>query len=398
MQEPVAREPRSFLVYRDVLLPPSETFIPRMYEGFRCLRPVYLGARYDQARSLLRHEAHRIADHAATGWLGQAAFRHVGHVPAGLRRWIQSVKPALIHAQFGRGGALALPLARSCGLPLVVTFHGGDATKDRHFDDRGPIRTIFQRRRAALARHAALFLCVSDFVRETLIRRGFPPAKLRTHRLGIELPEEPELRPPTGSRRLLFVGRLTEKKGVDDLIAMAEVCQAQGSAVELVVVGDGSERRRLEAKASRASLRVAFTGWLSPEGVADEMARASALVVPSRTARSGDAEGIPTVILEAQARGVPVIATRHGGIPEAIRDGESGLLVPEGRPDALAETACRLLADPALHSQLQRHAFRSVSADFSARRQSERLEDLLLGVVQSGVNGGSCQPIHHRQP
>jgi colanic acid/amylovoran biosynthesis glycosyltransferase len=385
-------EQAPFLVYRDVLLPSSETFIPRMYLGFRRLRPIYLGARRGSAFADLGAEAHLLRDHARTGWLGQQLFRHLGWLPPDLRRWIARTRPALVHAQFGRGGALALPLAQACGLPLVVTFHGGDASKDKHFTDDGPFRTIFQRRRAALARHADIFLCVSDWVRNMLIGRGFPPEKLRTHHLGIDIPAAATAAwPDPGSKRLLVVGRLVAKKGFEDLIPLMLDLERQGRTdLELVVVGDGPERQRLEAAVGRAGIRARFTGWRSPTDVAAEMAAALALLVPSRRAASGDAEGLPTVILEAQARGLPVIATRHGGIPEAVADGETGLLVSEARPDQLAQAVGRLLDDEALHVRLQTAGRRSVAAGFDASRQSARLEDILLEVAARRPRG-PCQ-------
>jgi colanic acid/amylovoran biosynthesis glycosyltransferase len=371
---------RSFIVYRDSLFAPSESFIPRMYCNFAELHPIYLGAKFaiDPATS---PKAHLVADHARTGWLGQAVYRQLGRTPGPLRQWLAQVAPVLIHAQFGRGGALAMPLADALGLPLVVTFHGGDATKDKHFRGRGRFGTIFQRRRAHLVRRADLILCVSDFIRHRLIERGFPPVKLRTHYLGVEVPERLDRWPDPGGRRLLFVGRFVEKKGLRDLIAAAARLGELGENVELVLVGDGELRAKIEAAAAGSGIRHRLTGWLPPEAVTREMADAAVLVVPSRSAASGDAEGVPTVIFEAQARGLPVVATRHGGIPEAVRHRESGLLVDAGQPEAIAAAVRGLLGDHALYRTLQHGGRRSVETSFDAIRQSSRLEQILLGVV-----------------
>jgi colanic acid/amylovoran biosynthesis glycosyltransferase len=371
---------RSFVVYRDALFAPSESFIPRMYCGFTELHPIYLGAKFaaDRATS---PEAHLVADHARTGWLGQAVYRQLGRIPGPLRQWLAHVAPVLIHGQFGRGGALAMPIADALGLPLAVTFHGGDATKDKHFRGRGLSGTIFQRRRAQLMRRADLILCVSDFIRHRLIERGFPPAKLRTHHLGVQVPERLDQWPDPGARRLLFVGRFVEKKGLHDLIVAAARLGELGEDVQLVLVGDGELRARIEAAAAGSGIRHRLTGWLPPEAVVREMADAAVLLVPSRSAASGDAEGVPTVIFEAQARGLPVVATRHGGIPEAIRDRETGLLVDAGQPEAIAAAVRGLLADQVLYRKLQHGGRRSVETCFDATRQSSRLERILLEVV-----------------
>jgi len=370
-----------FIVYRDLLFARSEAFIPRMYRAFAALHPLYLGSRLAVPAPPDGHEVHRLCDRLPGGRLGEALYRQSGWAPQTLAGWAQASGAALIHAHFGRGGALALPLAQATGLPLVVTFHGGDATKDKHYRERPLIPTIYQRRRRALAERADLVLCVSEFIRRKLIERGFAAEKLRTHHLGIEVPERLERLPAPSSRRLLFVGRFVAKKGVEDLLAAAATLGAAGEAVEVVVVGDGPLRPALEARARALGIRHRFTGWLEPALVAREMAAAHALVVPSRTADGGDAEGIPTVIYEAQARGLPVVATRHAGIPEVVSDGETGFLVDEGSPDALAAALGRSFRDPELYRGVQRRARRSVGENFDADRQSARLEAILLEVA-----------------
>ncbi len=113
------------------------------------------------------------------------------------------------------------------------------------------------------------------------------------------------------------------------------------------------------------------------------MRRALLLVVPSRTASGGDSEGLPTVIMEAMAIGVPVVATRHAGIPEVVSDGVSGLLVPEADPTALAGAILAIKADPALAARLRGEAYADVRARFDAKRQSTLLERRLLEVIAS---------------
>jgi colanic acid/amylovoran biosynthesis glycosyltransferase len=215
------------------------------------------------------------------------------------------------------------------GIPLVVTFHGGDATKDKHFESRRLIPTIFQRRRKALAEEAETIFCVSQFVRDRLIARGFPPAKLQTHYLGIDIPAEVALPPLGTSTTVLFVGRLVEKKGVDVLMDAMAQARATDPPLTLTMIGDGPLRAELKRRAAAVDVPVDFRGWLKPEEVHAAIRRALLLAVPSRTAGDGDAEGLPTVIMEAMALGIPVVASNHAGIPEIISHGVTGLLVPE---------------------------------------------------------------------
>ncbi len=146
----------------------------------------------------------------AIGALDRLLFKQFGHIPPvpDLAR----LRPRLIHAHFGRGGALALPLARALKLPLVVTFHGGDATKTKHYR-KAAIPTVFQRRCAALQREAALIICVADHIREALIAHNFPPAKLKVIHYGIE-PEAEKTNPgPRSVPICCLSAALSKRKG-----------------------------------------------------------------------------------------------------------------------------------------------------------------------------------------
>ncbi len=216
---------RTLLVYRDRLLPRSEHgFMRRQYTGFTRLAPVWVGCRVDAA---LPHAGIAppiiLGRGGPLGVLDRAAFKQLGVVPP--MPDLARLAPALVHAQFGRGGALALPLARRLGVKLVVTFHGGDAHKDKHYRSR-LIRDVYARRLPALLREAALFVCVSNSVREKLLTRGFPEAKLTVIPIGAELPEVPAQ--PADGKHLLFVGRFVEKKGVAVLLDAARRLRALG--------------------------------------------------------------------------------------------------------------------------------------------------------------------------
>jgi colanic acid/amylovoran biosynthesis glycosyltransferase len=370
----------SILVYRDTVGARSEAFIQRQYKAFQELEPLYVGTKRGP---LAPKDALILATPALLGAYSRTTFRQLGRIPARLDQVIAERKPGLIHAQFGLGGALALPIAAQAGLPLVVTFHGGDATKDKHFEQRALIPTIFQRRRHKMAETARTILCVSHFVRDRLIARGFPAGKLVTHYLGIDIPAEVVL-PPIGiSQTVLFVGRLVEKKGVDTLIDAMAMLRQSAPGLELSVIGDGPGRAELEKRARAAGVKVKFHGWLDERHVHAAMRRALLLAVPSRAAAGGDSEGLPTVIMEAMALGVPVVATRHAGIPEIVADRVTGLLAPEADAQALADAILTLKNDPELANRLRGEAYADVRARFDADRQSALLERMLLEIIRS---------------
>jgi colanic acid/amylovoran biosynthesis glycosyltransferase len=378
----------AILVYRHRLAPLSEVgFLARFYAGFERLAPVWLGYHLDEGAGALTARPLRLGRGGAAGVVDRTLFRHFGVVPPAPD--LHALRPLLVHAHFGPGGAYALPLARALGVPLVVTFLGGDATKETHYRPR-LLPRIYQRRLAALQREAALFVCVSHFIRERLLARGFPAEKLTVIHQGIDIPAAPPAPLPSDDDPyILFVGRFVEKKGVADLIAAMKIVAAAGAATRLVLVGDGPLAADLRRRAHGLP-RAEFLGWQSRADVRRRMRGAIAVCVPSVTARSGDAEGLPNVAIEAMAEGTPVVATRHAGIAEAIEDGRSGLLVPEGDPKALAAALGAVIAAPDLRRQLG-EAARAVAVErFEAIQQSRRLEAALLRVILASPQAPRC--------
>jgi glycosyltransferase involved in cell wall biosynthesis len=268
-------------------------------------------------------------------------------------------------------------------VPLVVTYHGFDATlSDAALRSAG--HAPYLRRRAELFERAAAIVAVSEFIAGELVRQGAPRAKLRVHHVGVALgPPPPETQPEP---LVLFVGRLVEKKGLGDLIAAMPQVQAAVPGARLLVVGEGPRKAGLEAEARRLEVRASFAGWLAPDEVGRRFREARVLCVPSRRAADGDAEGLPTVIPEAGAHGLPVVGTRHSGIPEGVGEEARGRLVDEGDVDGLARELVAVLTDDALRRRLSAEARAHVTRDFDPRRQAAELEaiyDEVLGRATS---------------
>jgi colanic acid/amylovoran biosynthesis glycosyltransferase len=373
---PGARE--TVLIYRHRLAPASEVgFLGRFYAAFERLTPVWVGCHLDAGAQALTDTPLRLGRAGPIGAVERSLFRHFGVVPS--TPDLRGLRPRLIHAHFGRGGALALPIARALGVPLVVTFHGADAAKESHYRPR-LVPRVYARRLAMLQREAALFICVSEFVRETLLARGFPAEKLEVIHQGVESNASPAPSAVEGERYILFVGRFVEKKGAADLIKAMRLLADRGCDIRLVLVGNGPLAGSLRAQASGLD-GVTFADWLPNVEVRRLMRGAAAVCVPSVTARDGDSEGLPTVIFEAMAEGAAVVATRHAGIPEAVEHGRTGLLVPPGDAPALADALERLWATPELRAEFGAAARRVAFERFSAVGQSRRLERALLRVA-----------------
>ncbi len=374
------RGPRtSVLVYRDRIAPLSEAqFLRRQYVGFERLSPVWLGCSTDRGLAELGVQPLIVGRAGVLGAWDRLRFKQLGILPP--QPNLHALNIGIVHAQFGRGGALALPIARALGVPLVVTFHGGDATKDKHYA-RSLLPTVFQRRLEDLKRDAALFVCVSQFVRDRLVARGFPAGRMRVIPLGVEIEPPSPPAPTVHPRRISFVGRFVEKKGIAHLIEAARILAARGSPIEVMLIGDGPDADRLREQA-RALPGIAFTGWLPSREARRHVREGAALCVPSVISQDGDADGLPTVIVEAMADGVPVIGSRQAGIAEAVEDRTTGLLVPPGSPQALAEAIETMLALPEMRSAMGAAARRVVEERFNAASQSRLLEDTLIAVTQ----------------
>lgn len=357
-----------FLVYRDRIGVRSEIgFLRRQYIGFTHLHPVWIG------RTLLPN-AHLVGDRVlqlgGTGLLGpvhRQLFRHLGRAPP----IILPNHASVLHAQFARGGALALPLARALGLRLVVTLHGGDVTKQKNW--RG---TVLARRWPDMLRETHRFVCVSAAVAEVAASRGVPAEKLTVLPIGVEIPDQPPIRQPAFH---LFVGRFVEKKGIIVLADAMRRLRALGDLTPLVCVGDGSMRPTLEALARQVP-GITLTGWLPHADVRERMVNAISLIVPSVIAADGDAEGLPSVIPEAMALGCPVIGSDQGGIAEAVCDGRTGLLVPAGDAEALANAMHSSVTLPVRFAALGLAGYTYAARNLNARLQSAKLEALLLSA------------------
>jgi glycosyltransferase involved in cell wall biosynthesis len=378
MTDPPRDTRQKLLVYRDRIGVPSEiAFSRRQYLGFRTLRPVWTG------RTILT-DAHRLGQPVLPiGRLDGLLSRHLGIAP---RLDLTDFVP-VVHAQFARGGALALPLARAMKARLVVTLHGGDVGKDKNWR-----HTPLARRWPEVIARAHRFVCVSQAVAETAARRGTPERLLAVLPIGVEVPDEPPCGPRDGG--LLFCGRFVEKKGIAVLAAAMRRLRELGDTTRLVCAGDGPLRPVLEALA-RDITGVKLTGWLDQSGIAARMDEARALLVPSLIAADGDAEGLPSVVPEAMAHGCAVIGTDQGGIAEALRHEVTGLLVPPNDPVALATAIRRLTTAPEFTDRLAWAAFRDVGERLNAGRQSAALEAVMreaAGLCPAPHQEGSAFP------
>lgn len=386
---------RRVLVYRSRLLPFSETFIRAQVLALRDWQPLLVGEKFVPEGLPLDGIAVRLlVPQTAGSWrqFSYRAFRYVmlpdPMVLAGLR----SLEVDLVHAHFGTSAIEIWPYARALRLPLLVTLHGHDICTSRawwHSYPKGNRWRDYPERLARIALHPTVrFLAVSNAIKEKAIAFGLPEDKIQVSYIGIDVRKFVPVAVPVGARarRVLFVGRLVEKKGVRYLLEAFLIVQRHVSDAELVIVGDGPLREELEKHASAIGLKSAvFKGVLSSEEVVEEMNSSRVLCTPSITASNGDAEGFGLVLLEAQSSGLPVVTSASGGATEGVVDGVTGYSIREKDVEAMSERLMEILCNNELATAMGGAARRFVEANFSLLQCSARLEDQYSAALGAAV-------------
>jgi len=377
------------VIYRDHLLRYSEIWVRSQGEALESFTAHYAGSKRRGDVPMPEDRTYTVSGGGMPGRLAEGAFKVMDWAPS-LRRWIHGVRPTLLHAHYGVDGALVAPIARALSLPLVVTFHGYEATMRDEFAARSfYLHRKYLKRRAALIGQGALFIAVSNCVRNHLLAQGYPAARTVTHYIGVDAGQfMPDMSIPR-ENIVLFVGRFDALKGGAHLVrAMAEVQQRIPGAA-LVMIGDGPERATLEAQAGQTLRNCRFLGFQPQASIKAWLNRAKVLCVPSLTIETGECEAFGLVFLEAQAMGVPVASYASGGIPEAVAHGETGLLAPEGDWRSLAGALAELLGNVALWHRLSAAGPVRVRRDFDLAVQTRGLERLYCETVASPVPHGS---------
>lgn len=387
-------------VYRSYLLPYSETFIKEQLLAYKSWRGILVG------RALLRQLD---LDGAEVRLLGRPRrgfsarlYAKVQHRLRGpfwsgaLREdWLtilREEKPELLHAHFGVDAVVAAPIAQALNIPMVVTLHGYDINIYREAWEKRKSRAFMRQYPGRLLDLAATdnvhFIAVSDAIKERAITFGIPADKLTTCYVGIDASKFAPGAVPLPARRprVLFVGRLVEKKGCEYLLRAMQVVKRQVSNAELTIVGDGELRGELERLSRQLGIGAGFVGAVPPHRVRAELEAACVLCLPSVRAADGDAEGFGMVLLEAQAAGVPVVSSAFGGAKEGLVHGKTGFRFEERDVAAMAGSLVEILNNRDRAAVMGSAGREFVASRFDIHRCTERLEayyDRVIGISRT---------------
>lgn len=380
--------PRRVAIFRNQLLPGSETFIRNQALALRQWHPVFVGSELI-ADGILPASAEANLIAPARGWLewsDRGRFWLERPIPRA-RKAFASMEVDLVHAHFGTDATMIWPSVQHAGLPMLVTLHGYDINIARRWWESGGggLRgRLYPGRFLRMARHPNVrFVAVSQAIRRRAIELGVPEGKIVVHYIGIDCnlfkPDDTPL--VERRRRILFVGRMVEKKGPLTLIrAYSQLLRAVPDA-ELVMAGDGPLLDAAKALAAELGTSVQFLGRITPAEVRAQMGLARVFCLPSLSAANGDAEGFGLVILEAQACGVPVVTSARGGANEGLLDGLTGYAFPEGDTEKLSWRLLELLTDDARWAEFSRAAADFVRTRFDVAELTPALEATYSDVV-----------------
>ena len=306
--------------------------------------------------------------------------KHVGPChPWDLVERLQEDKPNLVHVYYGHKAVGYLPMLRDWGGPWIVSFHGVDVAKHLEEGDYlKKLRQVFAEARLVLARSESLLNRLQEL--------GCPPEKLRLNRTPIPMDHLPAVErkaPANGHWRLIQACRLIAKKGIITTLEAMDRVGAIFPGARYILCGSGPMMEEIQAYVKEHALErhVEIRGWMSQEALRAELYQAHIFLHASEQTQENDQEGIPNSMLEAMATGLPVVATLHGGIPEAVTSGYDGLLVPERNAHELSTAITKLLQDQVLFAELGRNAATSVRAHFGAEQQIAALEDHYLEAI-----------------
>lgn len=290
-------------------------------------------------------------------------------------RFLQEQGTRTMLVEYGTVGEAMLPHALKAGVRTFVHFHGYDATK--YLAIPGNIRRYQHMFHAGTG-----FFAPSHFIRDMLVAAGCPGDRITVAPCGVDPSDFPLSTRRPG--RLLAVGRFVPKKAPVTTVRAFAIAARQAPALHLDYVGEGDLLKAAKAAARDEGIadHITFHGSLPHEKVRNLMAEAALFLQHSVTAPDGDCEGLPVAVMEAMAAGIPVVSTRHSGIPEAMIEGETGLLVDEHDTDGMARAILELTAAPETRlSEIARAARERIEAGFTSERA--------LGILRAQMGLGA---------
>lgn len=371
------------LIFAERMLPSTQTFIQIQVNALRRFIPQYVGLIPAQTCCALNTAPILLTNNRSlSSRARRETYRWTGMAPHYHAR-IRQTGAKLLHAHFAEAASSAVSISEVMGIPMILHLRGGAEMMSDQELRKKAFQLPYLLWRQRLWARASAFLCVSDFIRRKAVAAGFPRHKLRVHYTGIDFSRFP-LPPEVNAKDknlVLYVGRLVAYKGADHLIRAMHIVRQSYPQAHLAIIGDGAFLPVVKKLACELGVPCNFLGEQPPTVVRSWLERARVFCGPSLTLPDGMSEAFGNVFTEAQAMGVPVVSYRHGGIPESMIDGETGLLANEGDHHQLAAHILRYLSDHEFWSRSREIGMKWVRQNFDVFTQTARLENVYDEVI-----------------
>jgi colanic acid/amylovoran biosynthesis glycosyltransferase len=372
--------------YCATFLKPEMLHIYRQITSLRRVRPVVIAQKRENA-DRFPFQNIRVVKKPALHFLRRTWFKQIADrpwqiSPAEVRateRALTESNAELLHIYFGHIAMLLRPLIRQWQKPSLVSFHGADVLVDMQ-------KPAYRRATEEMLSLVRRVLVRSDSLRQAVIDLGCAPEKIEIQRAGIPLADFPFRErsiPGDGRWRLLQAGRLIEKKGLKTTLRAFARFQKEFPAARLTIAGEGPQLEELQSLARELQIdgAVDFVGFVSQEELRELLYSSHIFLHPSETGRDGNQEGVPNSMLEAMASGLPVFATRHGGIPEVVENNVSGILANERDHRTLGDALIETAKSPDRLRAMGHVASESVAKNFNQTKQARLLEEIYLREI-----------------
>jgi glycosyltransferase involved in cell wall biosynthesis len=372
--------------YCATFLKPEMLHIYRQITGLRRVQPVVIAQKRENA-DRFPFDKIDIVRKPSTHFLRRFWFRQVRNKPwriserevSALGAVLDRESAQLLHIFFGHIAVHLLPLIRAWSKPSVVSFHGADVLVDME-------KPAYRQATREMLDTATRVFVRSGSLQRAVVELGCDENKIDIVRTGIPLPEFPFRErefAANGEWRFVQASRLVQKKGLATTLHAFTHFLGHCPRATLTIAGEGPMREELQKLTRKLKIddRVSLPGFVASEELREIYYASHIFLHPSETGSDGNQEGIPNAMLEAMATGLPVFATDHGGIPEAIENGVSGILVPERDHEALSHALLKAVQDRDLLARLARNGANAVAQKFDQQNQIRRLEGIYLRMI-----------------
>ncbi len=292
----------------------------------------------------------------------------------------------IVHSHFATKNILG-PQLKNAGIikgKLVSTFYGYDITGFIKKNGKNIYNILFK--------EADLITVIVKQWKKKLIDLGCDPEKIIIHRIGIDLKKFKMRNSENGPvSRILSIARFVEKKGIEYGIRAFAKVNRKNPSTTYKIVGEGRLGKKLKLLVDNLGIKekINFLGPRNQNEIIEIIKKSDIFLAPSVTARNGDQEGTPVVLMEAMACGLPVVSTFHGGIPELVRDGVSGFLVEERDSEALADKIELLINNPGLRRDFGENGRKDVLEKFNSNKLNDDLVNIYNGLLRESKNNES---------